>query len=478
VTTDQPSNGVNSGSNGGRFCWAVAGSLAGKAELAPCAQSMHCLACEFFSLVKSEEGPSFQLFKLAMGVASPSQLQRTISQVESLMAVHERLRSRFDLKETIREITRQAREVTHARRCMVLLLKGEPPALHGEFDLRGKPTKVVIQVDESSATGYAALHNQIINLRDIYRGSDLSGLPVFNPDFDRQYQCRTDSLIVVPVQDSTGEVIGVITAANAAKGYFSEDDEWFMENYATDLALALEKEKFLRQSVSVLRLAAVGETIAALSHCIKNIAQALRTGSSVIKKAIHTKNIENIKSAWEILDRHIERLADLSMDVLAYDPAVKKYSDNGSVHELVDHVIGLFREEARARAVQLTCKKAKDVDPAKFDPLGIYRCLVNLVSNALDACPLSGGKVHVFTERVDEKEFVIGVTDNGHGMDADTKERLFELFQTSKHGHGTGLGLATVGSIVKRHHGRVEIDSKAGQGSTFRLFIREDTPPA
>ena len=148
VATDRPSDGVNSGTNGGRFCWAVAGSLAGKPELAPCARDTHCLDCEFFNLVKSEEGQAFHLFKLAMGVASPAQLQRTISQVESLMTVHERLRSHFDLSDTIREVTRQAREVTRAHRCIVLLLKGDPPALHGEFMLREKPTKVVIQVDE------------------------------------------------------------------------------------------------------------------------------------------------------------------------------------------------------------------------------------------------------------------------------------------------------------------------------------------
>jgi len=61
----------------------------------------------------------------------------------------------------------------------------------------------------------------------------------------------------------------VITAVNAKKGYFSPDDEWFMHMYATEVALAVEKQKLLQQSFSVLRLATIGESITSFSHCIK-----------------------------------------------------------------------------------------------------------------------------------------------------------------------------------------------------------------
>lgn len=340
--------------------------------------------------------------------------------------------------------------------------------------LRGKPHKVVIKVDGGSATGYAALHDQIMNLRDIYDAKQPNGVPVFDRSLDRQYRCVTHSFLAVPIHDAEGRVIGVITAANAKKGYFSSDDEWFMKNYATELALAAEKQKFAQQSISALRLASIGETIAALSHCIKNIAQALRSGSHVIKRAISTNSVQDVKAAWEILDRHIERLADLSMDVLAYDPVVRERSEEGGLNKLVDHVINLFKEEARVRAIELRFRRGKNVDPAKFNPMGIYRCLVNLISNALDACPLSDGEVTVSTERTGKKEFVIAVADNGRGMDEETKAGVFELFKTSKPHRGAGLGLPTVADIVNRQNGRIEIDSELDKGTTFRVFIRED----
>ncbi|KPJ52930.1 MAG: hypothetical protein AMS16_05755 [Planctomycetes bacterium DG_58] len=474
AATDEASNGINGGKNGGRLCWAVGGTLSGSLELAICAQKTNCLDCDFFERVKSEEGSAFQLLMLARGVSSPRLLQQTIAEVESLMAIHDRLRSHFDLRETIREITDEARRVTGAQRSVVLLLKGQPPTLQGEFMLAGNPTKAVISVDETSAVGFAAVHNQMVSLRNIYDANQTGDVPAFNPAYDRQLHCRTNSFLAVPIHDSEERVIGVITTANAKKGYFSTDDQWFMEKYATEVSLAVEKQKFIQQSVSVLRLASIGDTIAGLSHCIKNIAQALRVGSHVIKRAIQTNNLQDIKVAWEIVDRHIERLAELSMDVLAYDPVVRERSKAGSLNSLVEHVVNLFREEAQQRAIQLRLETGNNVDPAKFDAMGIYRCLVNLISNALDACPLSGGLVAVATTRVEKTEFIISIADNGPGMDEETKAAVFDLFQTSKPHKGTGLGLPTVADIVNKHNGRIEIDSASGRGTTLRIFIRED----
>ena len=113
------------------------------------------------------------------------------------------------------------------------------------------------------------------------------------------------------------------------------------------------------------------------------------------------------------------------------------------------------------------------VDPGSFNARGIYRCLVNLITNAFDACPLSQGVVVVSTKRTGNKELMLGVTDNGRGMDERTKSELFNIFKTSKSGSGTGLGLPTVADIVKEHKGRIEIETKPGKGTTFKVYIQE-----
>lgn len=468
------SNGMNGGKNAGRLCWTIPNTLCFNKSMGQFAEKKEqCFSCDFFRLVRKEEGNNFHLFKLAQSFYGPSELYETISQVENLIEVHNRLHSNFNLEMALREITGEARKVTGAKRSIVFLIKGHPPALHGGFVLRGKPVKVVIPVDDTTAVGYAAMHRKVVNLKDVYKDAGRRSDPVFNRSFDEQCNCETRSLLMVPIEDSDRKVIGVVTAVNSKKGYFSPDDEWFMSNYATEVALSIEKEKFLQQSLSALQMASIGETIAGLSHCIKNIAQALRGSSYIIRRAIDSNNLRDIKTAWEILDRHIESLANLSLDVLSYEPLTQKESKGVILNEMVRHVVELFQAEARARAIKLNMELGEHTDTCVFDTRGIYRCLINLLTNAMDACPLCEGKVTVSTRRTGERELMISVSDNGRGMNDRTKEELFEPFKTTKPGIGSGLGLPTVFDIVKRHNGRIEITSKREMGTTIALYIRE-----
>jgi signal transduction histidine kinase len=474
AAVDETSTGVNGGINAGRICWTVPDTCCFDKPMGQFNEKRRiCFACNFLRHVQEEEGNTFSLFKLAQGVHGTNKLHDTILQMEHLFSIHERLHSHFDLNETLKEITGDTVDITGARRSVVFLMKGDPPALFGEFMLRKTLRRVNIPLDESSAVGYSAVNNQIVNLRDLQSDTESPQLPIFNKSFDQQCNLETHSFIAVPVQDSNGRVIGVITAANAKKGYFSADDEWFMRTFATETALAVEKQKFLQQSYSALRLASIGETVAGLSHCIKNIAHALRVSSFIIKRAIESNNVRDVKAAWEILDRHIESLANLSLDVLSYDPASHSGERGTKLNDLVSHVVKLFQEEGRARAIQLTAHLGENVDPSSFHARGMYRCLVNLITNAFDACPLSDGTVEVTTERTGVNELMVSVRDNGRGMDERGKAELFQLFKTSKGESGTGLGLPTVAGIVEEHNGRIEVDTKLGEGANFKIFIHE-----
>jgi len=160
-----------------------------------------CFSCGFFHLVNREEGEEFQLFKLAQGVHKTQALHSKISQMEHLIEINNRLQSHFDLFKTIDEITLEARKITGAQRSIVFLVKGDPPALHGAFSLRGKTMEVSINIDDNSAVGYAAAHNRVVNVEKIGESTqDQKGM-VFNTSFDKQCNCETHSLIAIPVHD-------------------------------------------------------------------------------------------------------------------------------------------------------------------------------------------------------------------------------------------------------------------------------------
>ena len=474
AASDETSDGVNWGNNAGRICWTLPDTLCFDKPMGQFSEKREiCFSCNFFQRVKKEGGNSFHLFKLAQGVKETRDLHTTISQMEHLIELHDILHYHFNLNKSLMEIIKEARKLTGAQRSIVFLIKGDPPALHGEFSLRGKVFEVAINIDDNSAVGYAAAHNQVVNLQDVYNNPKSLQSPIFNKSFDKQCNCKTQSLLAVPIHDSEKRVIGVINVANAKNGFFSADDEWFLHMYATEVALAVEKRNFLHQSLSSLRLVSISETVAGLSHCIKNIAHVLRASSYIMKRAIASNNVKDIKTTWEILDRHVESLANLSLDILTFKPVPHRSRKDTKLNDVIRHIVNLFQEEARARAITLKMHLGKKVGPCSFDTRGIYRCLVNIITNAFNACPLSNGEVMVSTKRIDEKELMISVTDNGVGMEKNTIEEAFDLFKTSKPERGSGLGLPTVAEIVKEYNGRIEIDTKSGKGTTFKLYFQE-----
>lgn len=466
-------DGVNEGVNAGRICWCVAGTFCLGEIQGDFAQKMDaCFACNFFGKVKEEEGPRFQLLKLAEGVFDVSGLHARISHLEALMRIHEGVHSHFNLEQAMKDIADEARKVTNAQRSVVFLVRGDPPELRGEFTMRGEQVEVIMPMDENSSVGFCALHNKVVNLGNAYeRRQTAQGQPRFNTQFDQRCKCKTESLLAVPIRDAHERAMGVITAANSSKGSFSSDDQWFLQEYATEVALAMEKSRFLEQSLFAARLTSIGETAAGLSHCIKNIAHALRGSAFVIKRGIELDRMENVKAAWEILDRHVEKLAELSLDILAFDPDRALETQTASLNETVEHVVKLLTEEAGTRTIKLEAKLAEGLDQCWFDPRVIYRCLINLIINAFDACFPKAGTVTVSTERTDKGEVAIAVSDTGKGMDDKTKAKVFELFRTTKGRHGFGIGLPTVMDLVKKHNGRIEVESELGKGSTFTILI-------
>ena len=131
--------------------------------------------------------------------------------------------------------------------------------------------------------------------------------------------------------------------------------------------------------------------------------------------------------------------------------------------------------EARAKEceVELVCNLSADVPEFSFDPEGIHRAVLNIVTNAIDAVEgTPGGRVVVATHYVKEAdELTVTVQDNGPGIPAAQLPLLFNLFESTKGSRGTGLGLAVSQKIIREHGGDLIVESTEGAGSTFRLVI-------
>jgi signal transduction histidine kinase len=129
-------------------------------------------------------------------------------------------------------------------------------------------------------------------------------------------------------------------------------------------------------------------------------------------------------------------------------------------------------QKAADKGVTVTWTPNPKLNEVALDPKGIRRCLLNLVSNAVDACDdADEGCVEVCTEIPDRDMFCIKISDNGCGIAAEDKEQLFQMFFSTKGSEGTGLGLPVTHKIITEHNGEIAVDSKIGEGTTFIVTL-------
>ncbi|NOZ64232.1 MAG: HAMP domain-containing histidine kinase [Caldiserica bacterium] len=178
--------------------------------------------------------------------------------------------------------------------------------------------------------------------------------------------------------------------------------------------------------------------------------------------------------------RNTDRIRDLVLDMLFYAKPRKPEYQSVDVNKIVQEICELLENKAKEKEVKLEWIPASPSKEVSVDPKGIYRCLLNLVSNALDACE-TGDKVTVRVEIAEEKGFLyIAVSDTGYGIPEDKLEDIFTPFKSSKGYGGTGLGLAVAHKIVSEHNGTISVESEVGKGTTFLVSIplelKQDLP--
>ncbi len=277
---------------------------------------------------------------------------------------------------------------------------------------------------------------------------------------------------------------------------FTEEHLRLMIAIAHQAALAVEDTSYYKAMVQAERLAAVGQTIASLSHHIKNILQGVRGGSYLIElglgdydkseepqseegEARDDNAVETIRKGWGIVERNQERISSLVMDMLTFskervpDPVP---SDWNAVGEEVVELLQMRAEEAE---VEMEAHFDSKMPIILFDPEAMHRAVMNVVGNAIDACEeCEGGKVHVRTEYLaDEKIAHFIVEDNGPGIEPDDLEAIFNVFVSRKGGRGTGLGLPASRKTLEEHGGQILVDSQPGQGSRFTLELPVNVQP-
>ncbi|MFP4520701.1 MAG: ATP-binding protein, partial [Fibrobacterota bacterium] len=254
------------------------------------------------------------------------------------------------------------------------------------------------------------------------------------------------------------------------------------ERFATIFEDITERKEIEQKIRQMEKMDAVGQLAGGIAHDFNNqLSGVMGYGSMLVEKLKEP----TLRRYAENMLTGAKRSADLTEQLLAFSRKGQFQLVRVNVHKIIDEVIGILQHSIDKKIdVKRIFEAATPI--VNGDPSQLQNALLNLALNARDALPEGGEIIFAtnYTEldsdycfrqpyEVDPGKYIrISVTDNGTGMDDETRKHIFEPFFTTKEpGRGTGMGLAAVYGTVKNHGGSVNVYSEPGHGTTFHLYI-------
>ncbi|HEY7363664.1 MAG TPA: GAF domain-containing protein [Methylomirabilota bacterium] len=288
------------------------------------------------------------------------------------------------------------------------------------------------------------------------------------------------------------EIIGALGLGSPPGRRFTEAEVALGQTFADQAAIALENSRLygdLRTALQAVeesqqrivqgeRLRALGEMAGGVAHDFNNVLAIIVGRAEVLLNETEDPELQRqlnviIKVALDAAQT-VKRIQEFTRVRRARPFQLVTLSQ--LVEEIVEVTRSRWKDEAQSKGIRYEIA----IDPAATpaiagDPSEIREALTNIIFNALDAMP-EGGRLTLRTG-VEGEQVFCAVTDTGIGMSDDVRQRIFDPFFTTKGERGTGLGLSVVYGIISRHGGAIDVQSRAGHGTTFTLTFPVGEPP-
>ena len=224
------------------------------------------------------------------------------------------------------------------------------------------------------------------------------------------------------------------------------------------------------------KLAAIGQLAAGVMHEINNpLATISACVAAISGRLDHASGTERtaVEEYLELIDKEVDRCSRIVDGLLDFSRPKGKAKGRVVLNALVDETLFLMKHHQRFKRLTVTRELDLTLPPTMGNAEQLTQVLMALMLNAVDAMD-DRGKLTVRTGKSPQRsdEVVVEIEDTGIGIPRADQSKIFEPFYTTKPpGRGTGLGLSICYGIVEDHHGRIEVDSTPGRGTTFRVFL-------
>jgi PAS domain S-box-containing protein len=278
------------------------------------------------------------------------------------------------------------------------------------------------------------------------------------------------SLTISPIRDGRGRIIG---ASKVARDITAQKE--------VEEKLRRQAEELEQQLIASGRLVSLGEITASMAHEFNNPLGIIMGFTQDLLG--ETKPSSSNYQALKIIDEEAKRCQKIIRDLIDY--ARPKSADlcPTDIRQLVEKTISLVANRLYKQKVDSATQIEDNIPSLYADPQQLEQVLVNLYLNAIDAMP-EGGKLTVGAALNPSLEgegkrdgdgklkgVTIWVTDTGFGIEERDLAKIFQPFFTAKKKRGLGLGLPICDRIIRNHGGRIEVESRPGQGTTFKIYL-------
>jgi signal transduction histidine kinase len=214
-------------------------------------------------------------------------------------------------------------------------------------------------------------------------------------------------------------------------------------------------------------MASIGRLTSGVGHEVKNPINAIVVHLELLKTKLGEASAPALRHL-EVIDAEIHRLDRVVQTLVDFSRPVELQLREQDLCTVINDVLALAAEELSTHNVTLISHMPSKPLVANIDADLLKQAVLNVIQNGAQAME-QGGKLTVVLEE-DRKTAVLRVTDEGPGIPEEIREKIFDLYFTTKSG-GSGIGLAMTYRILQFHHGSVEVKSEVGRGAEFLLRI-------
>jgi two-component system, NtrC family, sensor kinase len=269
------------------------------------------------------------------------------------------------------------------------------------------------------------------------------------------------------------EVLGSVQVDADRKVEFDEKTLRQLMSLASDIAGAISQNRLIRRHAHSERLEGIDMVLRGMMRCMTDITKSMKSGSRQVEIGLKNDTIGTVNSGWTKVRDARRRLASLIRDVTEVVDDKPPLLMGTDLNTLVGNALDVVRNRATESGTDLVFNEDTSLEEIEIDPMGIYRAVKNILTNAIEAtAEVKDAKVTISTmTSPDGKNAQVVIEDNGQGIGRDRLADIFVLFNSSKRDACLGLGLPVAQKTVKEHGGEIALDSTIGGGTTFRISL-------